>query len=196
MIRILAAACVLLTSFASAEISASKAKEVLNDTNAATLGPVLRAQGLFPETLTIENREVLVVRQNGNVVMLRPRVCNPDCTGLLMYIVMEGAAPASSINAFNQQTPATVAYTNGQATVLSRYLIADHGITAGTFLVNLDVFSRTVSKWTQTRNARNAMSVSLLSSAPIDDYDPDTEALVREALRRPELLSGRIVSDY
>ncbi len=196
MFRFFVAAAALLTSWGAAQAADQRTMEVLSNTNIETIRPVLRNAGMRPETMDIEGRPALAVRDSGDRVILRPRVCNPDCTGLLMFVVLDGAAPANAINSYNQQTPATVAYTNGRSTILSRYLIADHGITEGTFLVNLDVFKQTVRKWTQNRNGQNAMSVSLMSRSTIGDYDPDTEALIREIESRPELISGRIVNDY
>jgi hypothetical protein len=62
--------------------------------------------------------------------------------------------------------------------------------------VNLDVFNKTVRKWTQNRNSRNAMSVSLLSSITPDDIDRDTEAFIGAVRERGELISGRVAADY
>lgn len=196
MLKLIAA--VILTAFASAhaEISPAEARLILDNTNAATLLPVLRSAGYFPQTSTLQGDDVISIRFGNDVVLLRPRVCNEECRGLLMFVVIEGAAPAQVMNAFNQQTPATVAYTSGNATVLSRYLIADHGITAGSFLVNLDVFARTVQKWTRTRGAGKTLSVSLLSQSQAAGRDPEAEALIADVLTRPELVSGRIDSAY
>lgn len=196
MLRLIAAVAVLLSSFASAQVSNHRATQVLTNTDVATIRPVLRNAGLRPESMEFDGREVIALRDGGDTVLLRPRVCNPQCTGLLLFVILEGTAPASAINRYNQETPATVAYTNGNATVLSRYLIADHGITEGTFLVNLDVFKQTVRKWTQSRNSRNALSVSLTNQPAVDSVNEDTEELLRLVQKRPDLLSGRIVQDY
>ncbi|MCQ8185365.1 YbjN domain-containing protein [Parvularcula maris] len=200
MLRLIAAAAALAVSLIGAadasNLSNAQARKVLPSTDARTLAPVLRNAGYYPEIIEMEGRESIAIRHEGDVIMLRPRVCNPNCTGLLMVVVMEGSAPSQAINAYNQQTPATMAYTFSGATILSRYLIADHGITAGTFLVNLDVFNKTVRKWTQNRNSRNAMSVSLLSSLTPDDIDRDTEAFITAVRKRGELISGRVAADY
>jgi hypothetical protein len=200
MFRSIAVAAALAASFVGAadasSLSAATARKVLPSTDAQTLAPVLRNAGYFPEIIEMEGRETLAIRHEGDVIMLRPRVCNPTCTGLLMVVVMEGSAPSQAINSFNQQTPATMAYTFSGATVLSRYLIADHGITAGTFLVNLDVFNKTVRKWTSNRNSRNAMSVSLSSVATVGEYDPELQEFVEAVRDRGELISGRIERDY
>lgn len=194
MLRLVLLTAALLSAVSVA--SARNTKRVMTDTNIATIGPVLREAGLFPETITIEERDALVIREDGLVTILRPRVCTPDCRGLLMYVIINGTSPANAINAFNQQTPATMAYTSGNATVLSRYLIADHGITEGTFLVNLDVFRQTVGKWTAGRRARGAISVSLLDAQPFREPDQELEDLLKATSERPELVSGRIVADY
>ena len=196
MLRIFVAAATLLTSLAFAQAANPRAMEVLSNTDVETIRPVLRNAGMRPETMDIEGRQAITIRDAGDRIILRPRVCNPQCTGLLMFVVLDGAAPANAINAYNQQTPATVAYTNGRSTILSRYLIADHGITEGTFLVNLEVFKQTVRKWTQNRDGRNALAVSLMSRSTIGEFDADTEALIREIENRPELISGRIINDY
>jgi hypothetical protein len=200
MFRTIAVAAALAASFIgiadASNLSAAMARKVLPSTDARTLAPVLRNAGYFPEIIEMEGRETIAIRHEGDVVMLRPRVCNPTCTGLLMVVVMEGSAPSQAINAYNQQTPATMAYTFSGATVLSRYLIADHGITAGTFLVNLDVFNKTVRKWTQNRNSRNALSVSLAGLASISEYDPELEDFVDAVRERRELVSGKFEKDY
>lgn len=196
MLRLLAAAALTLTSLAHAQSAGGRSMEVLTNTNIETIRPVLRNAGLRPERMEFQGRDALVLQDNGDTVILHPRVCAPQCTGLLMLVLLEGAAPASAINAFNQQTPATVAYTSGNATILSRYLIADHGITEGTFLVNLDVFKQTVRKWTQSRNSRNAMSVSLMTRSVPAEVDAETEELLQFLRTRPDLVSGQIIQDY
>ena len=196
MFRLFVAVAALMTSFASAQIPPQRAMELMADTDVDTIRPVLRNAGLRPEQLDLEGHKTLALREGGDTILLRPRVCNPQCKGLLMFVVLEGSAPASTINAYDQRTPATVAYTNGNSTILSRYLIADHGITEGTFLANLEVFKQTVAVWTQNRSRNNALSVSLMSRAANEEADPEMDALLEEVARRPELISGRIAQEY
>lgn len=195
MFRILAVLAAFAASTASAQIPDKLAKKLLPDVSAETIRPILRQQGLVPETQTISGEDVLVLRSDRHSIILQPRVCNPDCTGLLMITLMEGSAPTHLVNGFNQQTPPTMAYTQNGATVLSRYLIADHGITAGTLLVNVGVFDETVRKWLSSRQV-SPLSVSLKDQAPAIEFDQETQALIGEIRRRPELISGRIQSDY
>ncbi|GGY43247.1 YbjN domain-containing protein [Parvularcula lutaonensis] len=195
MFRILAILAAFAASVASAQIPAKLARTLLPDVSAETIRPVLRQQGLTPETQTISGRDVLVLRSDRHAIILQPRVCNPKCTGLLMITLMEGSAPSHLVNDFNQETPPTMAYTQNGATVLSRYLIADHGITAGTLLVNIGVFDETVRKWLSNQRA-SSLSVSLAEQGPAPEIDTETRELLSEIRRRPELISGRIQSAY
>jgi hypothetical protein len=195
MFRILAVAAALLTSTAAAQLSDAQARKVLTDVNASTIAPVLRNAGMNPQTTTILGEDALVLKGGGMTTVLRPRVCNPNCVGLLVYTVVRGSAPADSLNAFNETTAPTSAYVHQGNTVLSRYLIADHGITAGTFLVNVAVFNSTVDKWLNNSRSAAALSVSLDGSMP-SDIDSETEAFLAEIAKRPDLMTERPADAY
>lgn len=180
-----------LVATATAAPSGETELEILPNTNVATIAPVLRNAGMLPETITVGDSDSLVVRSGDLAIILRPTVCRPDCAGLLMYTLFEGTSPASMMNSFNERTPPTAAYTTQGNTVLSRYLIADHGITAGSFMVNLVVFDNTVSKWLQDRGRNMAQSVGLADPAPETNFSRETEAFLSEVMARPELFSGQ-----
>ena len=194
MLRKAIASLTLAVAATSAAAVASTPDElkILPNTNLATIAPVLRNAGLTPQTITVNGEESLVIRSGEVSLILRPTVCRPECAGLLMYTLFEGDAPAAVMNSFNGRTPPTVAYTAQGNTVLSRYLIADHGMTTGSFLVNVMVFDNTVTKWLNDSRQTMARSVSL-SAEPrtLSNFERETEAYLGEIMSRPELFSGR-----
>ncbi|NRA29438.1 MAG: hypothetical protein HRU11_04175 [Parvularculaceae bacterium] len=158
----------LLASLALSAVAYSGAhaqmgpQQIIPNTNMDSIMPVMRLAGLEPENGTIgEDTRVAILRTATNVIVMRPAVCNPNCVGLEMYAVVQGTAPVSTINDFNMKTPPTMVFTAAGNTVLRRYLIADHGMTAGSFLVNVNVFDNTLNKWRQTLNSTASMSVSV-----------------------------------
>ncbi|MEM9810162.1 MAG: hypothetical protein AAF788_02955 [Pseudomonadota bacterium] len=191
MLRV-AAAFIALFVFgsASADAQSRSQRRVLESVDAQVIAPVLRNAGFEVEQSTIADNESIVVRSGDTVVIMRPRVCNPTCTGLLMYSVIEGTAPSNTLNGFNEQTPPTSAFTSDGYTILSRYLIADYGITQGTFLTNVEVFQSSVEKWLGAPRSGdvNALSVSL-AEQPKTGVEEDLSAYVGAITRRHELIS-------
>ena len=193
MLRILFAALALVaTASAQADVMTRTPRKVMNDVNEQTISKVVRNAGFIVEQATISGADSLIVRDGTTAVIMRPRVCDPNCAGLLMYAVIEGIAPSTAINGFNEQTPATSAFTSEGFTILSRYLIADYGITEGSFLTNLAVFQSTVEKWLGQPRASgpSALSVSLDPSAvPQASEDLELRAYLDAVKARPELVS-------
>ena len=177
------------TASAQADVMTRTPRKVMDDVNEQSVSKVVRNAGFIVEEATISGASSIVVRDGVTAVIMRPRVCDPDCSGLLMYAVIEGIAPPMAINGFNEQTPATSAFTSEGYTILSRYLIADYGITEGTFLTNLAVFQSTVEKWLGQSRAPSALSVSLDSNVPLAQEDFELRAYIDAVKSRPELLS-------
>ncbi|MEE4208717.1 MAG: hypothetical protein V2I43_05575 [Parvularcula sp.] len=190
MFRIAAAAAACLLSSASAQIPAPLAGEVLPNVDIATILPALQQMNLTTERTTLGGGDVLVVRQGNINIIMRPRVCNPECAGLLMYAIFEGTAPSGVLNAYNESTPPTTAFTSGGNTILSRYLIADYGITAGSFLVNVGVFESTVRNFIGASEQAAAQSVSLGDQGQVQT-DPANQAFLEEIASRREYFSSK-----
>ncbi|MEM7740178.1 MAG: hypothetical protein AAF225_05200 [Pseudomonadota bacterium] len=182
------------TASAQSDVLTRTPRKVMSDVNHQTVSKVVHNAGFIVEQATISGADSLVVRDGSTAVIMRPRVCAPDCSGLLMYAVIDGIAPPMAINGFNEQTPATTAFTSEGYTILSRYLIADYGITEGTFLTNLAVFQSTVEKWLgQPRHgAPSALSVSLDAPVPQANEDLELRAYIDAVKGRPELISRNL----
>ncbi|MEM9838827.1 MAG: YbjN domain-containing protein [Pseudomonadota bacterium] len=164
---------------------------VIPNMNLETIAPVLRNAGLAPQTVTINGEDSLVVPSGDVKLVFRPTVCNPDCAGLLMFSLFQGNAPSNLMNDFNSRTPPTAAYTAQGNTVLSRYLIADHGITTGSLMVNVMVFDNTVTKWLNDRSRTLARSVSVAEQNRIpSNFERETEDYLADMMSRRELYSG------
>ncbi|MEM1379137.1 MAG: hypothetical protein AAGH41_00780 [Pseudomonadota bacterium] len=195
MLRLSAVIAAFAGLFASPALAQSSPSDltILPNTNVATLMPALSNAGLTPQRITVSGEESIVVRSGDIAILLRPTVCNPNCAGLLMYTLFEGAAAANTINSYNGNTPPTVAFTAQGNTILSRYLIADHGMTQGSFLVNVVVFDNTVAKWLDMSRRAVAQSVSLgPQGEPVkSNFQRETEEYLKEAMSRRELFSGR-----
>lgn len=193
MLRTLFVAIALVaTASAQADVMTRTPRKVMNDVNEQTVSKVVRNAGFIVEDATISGADSLIVRDGTTAVIMRPRVCDPNCSGLLMYAIIEGVAPPMAINGFNEQTPATSAFTSEGFTILSRYLIADYGITEGSFLTNLAVFQSTVEKWLGQPSASgpSALSVSLDPAAvPQASEDLELRAYLDAVKARPELVS-------
>lgn len=196
--RILITALALMSSFGafSASALASDDMRVLPNVSLDTIAPVLRNRGLTPKTIEVGGTQSLVVQSDDLQIIMRPTVCRPECTGLLLYTLFQGTAPAGLVNAYNEDTPPTVAYTAQGNTVLSRYLIADHGITEGSFIVNLVVFDNTVTKWMNSTTTSRAMSVSADAAMPATNLGRESEDYLRALMDRPDLFSGNASGDF
>lgn len=194
MFRIFTAAAAFLTASAGAQtLDAATSQEVLPNFNAGPLVATLQQANLNPEIQTISGSEVLVLNSGNQKILLRPRVCNPGCAGLLMYSVMGGGASPSAITTYNANTPPTKAFQANGNVFLMRYLIADYGVTKGSLLVNIGVFDNTVAKWTETATGPIGLSVSvdLDDEIPAPDLDADITELFRETVKRPELITDQ-----
>ncbi|GGY40032.1 hypothetical protein [Parvularcula lutaonensis] len=196
MIRtfIAAATAALLATSAQAQIPEPLASTKLPNVDRATLVPVLQQMGLRPETVTLESGEALAITTPSMTVILRPRVCNPDCAGLFMLSIVPDSGTADQINAYNSFVPGSkaVRLPNG-STAISRYLIADYGLIAGSFLIDLQVFANTVGRW-QQRNfpmGSNVQSVSLTEPGE-SQFDSEMQDLLDDVLERPELWSREV----
>ncbi|MEM0930261.1 MAG: hypothetical protein AAGI89_13320 [Pseudomonadota bacterium] len=195
MLRTLFVALALVaTASAQADVMTRTPRKVMDDVNQQTVSKVVRNAGFIVEQATISGADSLVVRDGVTAVIMRPRVCDPNCSGLLMYAVIDGVAPPMAINGFNEQTPATSAFTSEGYTILSRYLIADYGITEGSFLTNLAVFQSTVEKWLGQPGGSgpSALSVSLGAPVPQASEDLELRAYLDAVKARPELLSRNL----
>ncbi|MEM1409435.1 MAG: hypothetical protein AAGG79_01670 [Pseudomonadota bacterium] len=178
------------TAFAAESSEAQRA--LIPNTNIESLRPVLQDAGLTPEQVTLGGgADSLVIRSNGLVMIMQPTVCSPDCAGLRMYALFGGTSAAPVMNNYNSSTPPTVVFSDGGNTVLSRYLIADHGMTVGSFIVNVKVFENTLRKWQTESDRAAAQSVGLSLDAPSAEvsYERENAELLGEMMRRPELYS-------
>ncbi|MEO1657164.1 MAG: hypothetical protein AAFR65_05535 [Pseudomonadota bacterium] len=190
---IFVALALFATASAQSDVMTRTPRKVMGDVNLQTVSKVVRNAGFVVEQATISGSDSLVVRDGVTAVIMRPRVCDPNCSGLLMYAVIDGIAPPMAINGFNEQTPATSAFTSEGYTILSRYLIADYGITEGSFLTNVAVFQSTVEKWLgQGTDAPSALSVSLNAPVPLADEDFELREYLDAVKARPELLSRNL----
>jgi len=192
MRKLLATLALSAAAFSGAQAQVNP-QQVVPNTNLGSIVPVLQLAGKTPESATMgDDTQVVVVRSGSNVIIMRPAVCNPNCAGLEMYAVLQGSSPASTMNDFNLKTPPTMVFNAGGNTVLRRYLIADHGMTAGSFLVNVNVFDNTMNKWRQTLNSSASMSVSLAEPGPDAEgaYEAENAEFLNAIMQRPELYSA------
>lgn len=189
------AALASVTALLSAGSAMADELDVLTNVNAETIAPVFRNAGMRVEQTTISGNPALAIRDSGAVIILRPRVCAPDCKGLLMYAIFGGGASSSQMNAYNRETPATTVFTADGRTVLSRYLIADHGITEGTLMVNYNVFKGTLASWRQEKQRNPVQAVALSLAWPQTEYaskdEADDDAFLEAALDRSDLINDR-----
>lgn len=194
MIRILAAAAAaFFATAAHAQLPDTIARQVLPNVDRDTLVPVLQSVGINPERVTLESGEALSLRTPSMTVILRPRVCNPQCAGLIMLSVVQGSGTADQLNAYNAFVPGSKAVRLPDGSVgVSRYLIADYGLVAGSFLIDLNVFANTVARWQQKNfplgNSAQSVSISL-SEPEFGEFDQEMQELVQDVLARPELWS-------
>lgn len=103
-----------------------------------------------PATLQITNKK------HGAIIYLKPSCFPPEsgltgCPGLTIYTVSE-PVPLEKINDFNNVSLVATAQSItdaevGDRVILKRYLIADAGITYGSFLANLTAFEDSITNW-------------------------------------------------
>ena len=99
---IFVALALVATASAQADVLTRTPRKVMNNVNQEAVSKVVRNAGFIVEQATISGAESLVVRDGTTAVIMRPRVCDPDCSGLLMYAVIDGVAPPMAINGFNE----------------------------------------------------------------------------------------------
>lgn len=175
----------------SGALAQNAPQTIIANTNLDSIVPVLQLAGLTPQSGTIGGEAVAIVRSGSNVMVLRPTVCNPNCKGLQMFAQQQGTSPGGVINKYNAETPATTAYNLAGTTVLERYLIADHGMTEGSFLVNVNVFDNTINKWRRDSTQASKLSVSLNQPEANAEsaYSAENKAFLEAFGRRGDLYS-------
>ena len=126
--------------------------DVLANYNFETIRPVLTELGFSLSNQTLDNgtRYLRAQSSDGGVLLLEPRGCNANngCAGLYILALITGPSNLERANKFNDQVPYSKAiHIDDGRSVLSRYLIADYGTTAGSFAVNILVFKRSIGEW-------------------------------------------------
>ncbi|MEM9705300.1 MAG: hypothetical protein AAF850_04395 [Pseudomonadota bacterium] len=160
-----AASALLVSTVANAQQGAvSNPYGVLSNVDLVTLAPVITELGVPFEVTTLAGRQALRLNVNGAVVALRPRVCRGanggGCVGLEMMGFYSGVAPLDAANRYNDETPPSKAIVTDGGTVVHRYLIADYGLTRGSFAIDLQVFGSIVTKFGDYIGQGSASTVS------------------------------------
>lgn len=169
--------------------------DVLPGTEAAAIAPVLAEAGFEISPVRLAGEDALLATAGDRKVILRPRVCAADgrCRGLSMAArIVDRTSPAIT-NLFNDRYPAARAVAADDSVVLSRYLIADHGVTRGSLAADVSVFAGMVDVWWEFRDGLSARTVSfepLLETAPDGAAHPDEDPLAT-LLRDPRLGNQR-----
>lgn len=149
-------------SVAAAQPQIANPNQVLPNVGFQYIVPVLQEAGFNVQQVNLDNQTVLRVQSGNSVVIMYRRACqqNADCAGLWMLAFLNEGRPLPLLNRFNTVSkPARASILNGNV-VLDRYLIADYGVTKGSFLVNVGVFFSMIDQWRQFAQNEGPVAVS------------------------------------
>ena len=131
-----------------------RVRELMNDLSFSQIDPVLRELGFSTHLVEQNGSYILVAQRNGRTIFFQPYVCEQApsggtsiCKGLWMLTASNMPATAAEVDFFNKNQRPTRATLHQSITQLDRYLIADHGVTRGTFAVNVEVFVSSIDVW-------------------------------------------------
>ncbi|MGV6819471.1 MAG: hypothetical protein ACWA5T_03115 [Parvularcula sp.] len=147
---------------AQAQDVINNASGIIPSVSLSDIEPVLKEVGFETEIKTINNESLMVVRALGKTLVMFPKACQPDgsCAGLWMFAYLNGTSSLEAVNSFNQVAkPARASMVNNKV-VLDRYLIADYGITRGSFIINVGVMAGMVDQWFQYSKIQGPVAVS------------------------------------
>lgn len=143
----------------------SAPRTIMNNFDAAALGPVLAEMGASYEVAQVGGQTVLVVSVPGGVrFVATPVACSgadgSNCTGLNLIALYQTKAPARTVEAFNYRYAfSSAGRDNDGYAYLSRYITADFGIPRGNIAVNVAVFVVHAIEFNQTlESAVNTVS--------------------------------------
>lgn len=152
LLPLVAAVFVAATSFSAAAQSSGPASEqsVLPNLDLEIVQLVLEEAGAYAELKYSErDGEYLFVIYEGRKAKFYPTACNDTgCGGMRMLAFLNDETDPQTVNRFNVSYAAITAIDVGGGKVgLQRYLIADHGITRGTLVVNVSTFFHMIELW-------------------------------------------------
>ncbi len=160
---------------AFAAVSAAQAQDIVaNPTGVvpnlalSNIQPVLQEAGFGAQVQVIQGEQMLRVTYNDFVMYMSARACRADgnCAGLWMLAPLNDSASMTTINSFNQNSKPARATVVGTQVLLDRYLIADYGITRGSFLVNTAVMFGMIEQWFEFKASAQAQRVSFTPLIP------------------------------
>ncbi len=150
-------------------------KQMLERFDVTNVTGILTEMGLKNEVMAQDNGAAVIraVTNTGMVFVLYPVVCSEGarakCAGLELDVIFTADAPGASyatVNQFNREYALTKAFLSSRGEpVLSRYILADHGIARGNVVSNVTNFVRLSEVF------RTTLANSLL--AQYNDGTPD-----------------------
>lgn len=122
---------------------------IVDMTTENVLAP-LHEVGLEASIEKFDGQDAVAVTYNGRTGYLIPKACDEvKCDGLMMISVINPAQPATheQISYFNAEMNAGNAVLSAGTLYLKKYVVADYGVTRGSFLIDVVVFLSMIDKW-------------------------------------------------
>lgn len=131
---------------------------VILNMNFESIRPVLEEVGFEVQDEVVGQINALAVTYDGKKAFLQPTACNSgDCLGLVMTALLTptNTPTQDQVTAFNVNLNAGNAVLSDGQLYLKNYVVADYGVTRGSFVIDVAVFISLIDNWFEMYPSEN-----------------------------------------